>query len=62
MLVLWYMHILRGFSLITLGMRLCMITGMLSWSLILWPVIPWSLIPWSLIPDLCIYECACVRV
>ena len=34
MLALWYMYILRGFCLITLGLQLFMITGMPSWSLI----------------------------
>ena len=33
-LALWYMYILRGFCLMTLGLQLVMIIGMPSWSLI----------------------------
>ena len=33
-LALWYMHILRGFCLMTLGFQLVMIIGIPSWSLI----------------------------
>ena len=33
-LALWYLYILRGFCLMTLGLQLVMIIGMPSWSLI----------------------------
>ena len=42
MLALWYMYILRGFCLMTLGLQLVMIIGMLSWSLILGTIVDLS--------------------
>ena len=50
-LALWYMYILRGFCLMTLGLQLVMIIGIPSWSLIPSTIVDLSTSVWLVVKN-----------